>query len=740
MTKIKMIIAIMIFALLAASCSTSQQDPSQMPDQASSTQSSSTQPTSDVSPPTEEPERTLTVTRMDGTQEEVPYRITGYASLLEQHLESGLWTESEGLITLLKLFTGEIDRSEIPDAQYLVTRGGTGIVRLAYEYLAREDADPQAAAEMERLLAQLFPSEETLAEISQPAEPTRSSRSPHLGAPNPQASPGTCQRLASSGFDDQYFSEENCYIYKQVKVGSYFYRVYYPAWWQGEDKLQLVDAALEALEHSAETYKTLGDMKDINLLFSLLPDPEDTPGDVSLGVQQPAGKFSACQLTLFPAADESGLKTFQQTIAHEAFHCFQDWNFSSSGYEANAWWLEGSAEYFSNVAYPKTNSEHAWLDDFDTNSVNNSLLEMDYENFLFFQYAGNRYGNAGTIELLKKLADGSGSATALANFSDMETVFQEFVVAYMSRGIKDSSGDRIREPNPVVIRKEPIDKEGEESFQVEAFVAGRFTLAYKQEKRFLEQTEGSGEGKHSAAKFKERQDPGKWSDIPPEIRSTCKDDLLYSLVVTTVKPGNTYTQEITVDKVENAECDPCLLGIWQVDNNSFEAFVRRSLTQAGGLSGLPSGATPTFDVRGSQLVEFREEGDLLTRRVGFEIQVGAAGYSSFVTTVNAQGSGIYISDGEELEIYDLTDYVSQARATMDGVDISVNLTPVGTTYNFFGNTGVGPGAGGQTNLQETGGAYTCNEDTFTFTQEGLGQMLFLRVDKILPTPVPTASP
>jgi len=740
MTKKKLITAVLFFALLAGACSASNQGSNRSPAEDSTAPESTSLSPSSSAAPTAEPERTITVTRLDGTQEEVPYRITGYASLLEQHLESGLWTESEGLITLLKLFSGEIKRSEIPDAQYLVTRGGTGIVRLAYEYLAREDADPEAAAEMDRLLAQLFPSQETLAEISRPAEPTRSSRSPHLGAPNPQASPGTCQRLASSGFDSRYFSEENCYIYQEVKVGSYFYRVYYPAWWQGEDQEQLVDAALEALEHSAETYKTLGDMKDINLLFSLLPDPDDPPGDVSAGVQQPAGKFSACQLTLFPAADNSGLKTFQQTIAHEAFHCFQDWNFSSSGYEANAWWLEGSAEYFSNVAYPDVNSEHGWLGDFDRNSVNNSLLEMEYENFLFFQYAGNRYGNAGTIELLKKLAAGSGSASALANFSDMETVFQEFVVAYMSRGITDSDGKSIRVVNPAVIRKEPIDKEGEESFQVSAFVAGRFTLAYKQEKRFLEQTEGSGEGKHSAAKFKERQDPGKWSDIPPEIRSTCKDDLLYSLVVTTVKPGNTYTQEITVDKVENAECDPCLLGTWQVDNNSFEAFVRRSLTQAGGISGLPSGAIPTFDVRGSQLIEFREEGDLLTRRVGFEIEVGASGYPSFVTTVNAQGSGIYSSDGEELEIYNLMDYVSRARATMDGVDISVNLTPVGTTYNFFGQTGTGPGAGGQTNLQETGGAYTCSEDAFTFTQEGLGEMLFLRVDKILPTPVPTASP
>lgn len=177
-----------------------------------------------------------------------------------------------------------------------------------------------------------------------------------------------------------------------------------------------------------------------------------------------------------------------------------------------------------------------------------------------------------------------------------------------------------------------------------------------------------------------------------------------------------------------------------MDNNSFEAYIQRALTQQGGIPGMPSGAAPTFEINGSQLVEFREEGDLLTRRVGFEIEVGASGYPSFVTVVNAQGSGTYTADGEELEVTDLSDYVSQARATMDGVDISINLTPGVTTYNFFGQTGTAPGSGGKDKLQETGGPYTCGEDAFTFTQGGLGELLFIRVERILPTPVPTASP
>ena len=111
---------------------------------------------------------------------------------------------------------------------------------------------------------------------------------------------------------------------------------------------------------------------------------------------------------MFPAAKENGMDAFMQAIAHEAFHCFQDWNFDRPAYNNNAWWLEGSAEFFSNVVYQDKNNEYVYLEDFDDHSINKSLLQMDYENFLFFQYLANRMGEMGAINLLEALQNGGG--------------------------------------------------------------------------------------------------------------------------------------------------------------------------------------------------------------------------------------------------------------------------------------------------------------------------------------------
>jgi hypothetical protein len=50
---------------------------------------------------------------------------------------------------------------------------------------------------------------------------------------------------------------------------------------------------------------------------------------------------------------------FMQTIAHEMFHCYQVWNFpeqADDAWSVQDWWGEGTANYFSNVVWPKVNA------------------------------------------------------------------------------------------------------------------------------------------------------------------------------------------------------------------------------------------------------------------------------------------------------------------------------------------------------------------------------------------------
>ncbi len=693
-------------------------------------------PTQEVAAP-----QTVSVLRVDGSEEQILYQITSYAALLRQKMESGEWTEAEGLIQLLRLFTGEISQAEVPGSEIVLAQGGTGIVRWAEDYINADGSNPEDVAEMERLLAKIFPTADMLDQISVPSGETGSLSAVHLAKPATQATETSCQTLASQGFDSKYYDGDHCYVYDEAQVNGHKYRVYYPTWWQGQDdKKTIIDSALLALVDSAATFNAFGTFEDVNLMVSMLPYPDDTETSVTDALQSftPAG--SACPLTVFPDSASTGMDYFKQTIAHEAFHCFQDWNFNTVPYDPNAWWLEGSAEFFSNVVYPSNNAEYGFLGQFDTASVNSSLQQMDYENFIFFQYAANHYTESGVIDLLNKLGNASGSAATLAGHDNMDAVFQEFVVAYMSTGVADTGGGFIKVAVPSVTRTETVDEEGEESFTTSAFVASRYTLKYKQEKRFLQTPSAEGTGKHSAAKYILRVDPSKWSDIPPEIRSTCDDDLLYSLVVTTTDTGSAFTQKINVDEVQDAECDPCLLGVWEVDNDSFEQFILGIIENQGGIPNMPGGAELILEITGSNYVEFLEEGDLTTRRDAYTISIGITGYTTFDTVIDSQGTATYTADGETMEVTNAVDYVNSIQASVSGVPISINQTPGASTYNFFGTTASGPGLDPSDGPQETSGSYVCTEETLTLDQEAYGELLFNRVEKILPTPVPTASP
>ena len=70
----------------------------------------------------------------------------------------------------------------------------------------------------------------------------------------------------------------------------------------------------------------------------------------------------------------------------------------------------------------------------------------------------------------------------------------------------------------------------------------------------------------------------------------------------------------------------------------------------------------------------------------------------------------------------------------------MSQTPGATTVNIFGQTADVPGASGAgvgDGPQQASGTYVCDEETLTVDQPDYGELLFDRVDEILPTPIPT---
>lgn len=632
----------------------------------------------------------VTLNKLDGTEEVVPRTYTSFSDLLYAKVEKGEWSQGEGLVSILKYFLGEAAIQDHPEFEFVLEENGTGILRLAHEFIKQNPDDFEIVNELDRLISQMKPSEEILELISQEANETSQIGNAKTAMLNKQASAESCENLQQSGFDMVYFSGEPCYFYQEAMVNGHTYRIYYPSYWHGDDRAKpTIDHGLFGLTDSVSTYATFGDVYDINLIISLSVYPE---GNEVLGVQHGTTGKETCPITLFRTINEMSYDDYKQSIAHEVFHCFQDWNTPTSEYETNGWWLEGSAEFFSNLVYPMVNYEHRFLSSFDADSVRTPIDKMSYENFIFFQHLGNEHGAEEVINLLKLLATSNGSNSTLASFGNMAGTFQDFVVAYMSTGILDTGGGMISVGNPTVVKTEVIDQEEEKKFNTQPFVATRYRMNYKKEKRFLQTPKEGGSGKYSTAENKIRNDISNWSALPPEIRSECEDDVLYVLVTTTTEVGETYELIANIDKMEKAECDPCLLGVWAVNNPSYEEFLVRMFNSQGSLEGFPPGTQIVVDVEGKYYLEFKEERELKSRRYEFSITMGASGFPGFTTTIDSQGIGKYSTqDGKKLDVFDHLDTVNQVKGSMDGLPISVTMMPGSGTASMFGVTGEAPG-------------------------------------------------
>jgi hypothetical protein len=85
----------------------------------------------------------------------------GYVDNLLVKVEAGEWTRGEGLVATLGWFAGEVEAASVLRHPELVGFAGTGMIRMAREYL-EGGPDTEAKAEIGRLLEYLFPSRERL--------------------------------------------------------------------------------------------------------------------------------------------------------------------------------------------------------------------------------------------------------------------------------------------------------------------------------------------------------------------------------------------------------------------------------------------------------------------------------------------------------------------------------------------------------------------------------------------------
>jgi hypothetical protein len=359
---------------------------------------------------------------------------------------------------------------------------------------------------------------------------------------------------------------------------------------------------------------------------------------------------------------------------------------------------------------------------------------MDYQNFIFFQYLGNMLGDEELLDVLEDMSRSTtiaNQASILAAYPNMPQLFQDFIVATMSEGVTDSGGGQIVQQNFSVIDQLTVDAEGEYELRIDPFVAGRYSLRYLQERRFLQEAMEEG-ALYDVALVPAYQNRSAWGELPPEIRSSCQSDEIYAVAVTSVSDAGSFNADVT--ELEEASCDPCVLGTWDMDTESFARLLEEAIA-AGALPELPSGGMIDIEVEPHLYYQFDEEGQITSQRDSFTTVIISPGEPPVRTIVDAQGIGTYSADGEVMEVSGMTFQIGAVQVLVDGVDVSAFMTPDTSTFTFFGDSGSGPGLGESAGIDSSSVNYVCTDESLEMTSPE-GVVSFTRVDLVLPTPIP----
>ena len=645
---------------------------------------------------------TRTMVDLDGEQVEVPDRPADLLAAVAVGVEAGRWSEPEGIVMALEGAVGVSEAVEGLTAADVESVEVTGLARRAAD-LVRDPATPDDdRAALEAALRFVTPTQAVLDAISEPAS-SASAASAALGrtgrggavvqvaAVDVDDLDGGCRDVASMGFSPGLDTGEACYLYTEDVVQGHRLRVYHPVAWRDDaDRMALVETTLDGLATSTVVFGALATVGDVNAVFSLADSGN------AFASQMYFDLAGACPVTIFPSASTRGDAPYLQTIAHEVFHCVQDRTFTTSPYATHKWWLEGSATYFSNVVYPATNTEHRWTPGFDQRSATGPLTDMAYETTVFWQYLANRWGDQQVIAALDRLADNGARTSALASFDGMDQLWQDFVVAFVADAVLDTGGGTVGGATTV---SSITDVTGAQQVVGDAvpFVATRFAWRYRDQMRFVQQHVPAPP--HAAVRRANVTDTAAWAALPDEIRSGCDHPETYIVVSTSVDRELTFLADVT--EFELAECDPCLLGPWEMQLATFESYMGNVFASLGDV---PQGMA--MEMSGHYYVAFDAEGGLRSVRQPLSIRVHVGGNPLPPTVITGQDTGQYTTDGTTLVVSGLQ---GAAEASM-------------------GNVTVGPFAStGPDGAQAT---YRCDEDLLTITDPSYGPITFDRIEEI----------
>ena len=484
----------------------------------------------------------------------------GLIDALQAQVDSGAITREQAVVSGLQIVAGEVDPAAA-FAEVPTSMEGSGVAFDAQRYLLYGQ-DEATKTEISRLLPILAPRPETLLPVSV----QEGAAHPGVRGLARPAAQESCADLYAKGFPPG--SSAECFVIRETQIGQSTVQIFLPS----AEKPQgyspaFADAAQQAVADSLAVYSQLQVpgratvLKDIQVVFSLL---DSARGTTLATVPTDPGQ-EPCQVILFPllfSISQDDPSAFQQTVAHEVFHCFQVWNFPALAQNAlwsvQDWWGESTATYFSNVVYPQANAEWGWIEDWSYNSGASPLVYNSYDNFGFFQDLANRVGNDGLLEMIQSLEpaaleDEQAQAARLAEYPGIEDLFTEYAVAFMDGTIVDASGETIPTAPAFVLPMYRIDAADDAliPFGASPFTVTRYGVTFGSRQAYDLQPMVALSG---YAGLRPINDVGQWMDLPAQIQGACTPRRYYVLMANTAPSSDDLGFGLTVTAGEPMDC------------------------------------------------------------------------------------------------------------------------------------------------------------------------------------------
>jgi len=641
---------------------------------------SQTQPAAPVSPvslqetPTLAAGNTPVPTPQSADFESLSLPPADYGDIFETRIASGEWTQEEGLVTLLKLFAGELTLDETAiDTSTFVEFEATGIQVRAADYL-KNGSDEATKAEITRLLQLIVPSSEALLRYSQE---DNGQGKVYPGAAMKLAAPlaqQDCAALWAAGFPAPTDSGSfPCFLANSQRIGGRTYQVFFPTMWMGDAaKAPYYEMTRQAIADSVPVMRRYGDMRSIYFVFNYAAHPTSPMTTLASTFWGYFQVGEACPVIIWPALLALSEAEFKQTIAHEIFHCFSAFNLRDQMFGAGSdmdWWQESGAEYFSNLVYPSTDYEYRFLAEFNERSNTTPLVSMTYQNFLFIQFLGNELGPEGVIDFFRSMPTQPGidkQLAALADYPDMANLFEEFTQKFLDNRIQDTSG-AIKPYTPLTPPLNVSQLTGGPGLY-KPFVLRRYNVFFPMGTNYMVTHPDSPADVRIG--YRPSWAPGFWS---PEasVEAGCDDMnmILYTIGTGRVNQPGQFPIALTEEPMS---CnDACLVGQWQLDNNSYANYAAPLLLRPDPSTRPNPNGARLKSVEGVSYLSFTNDGGLLQDFNDFVISVtldaiennlGQQVAPQMQVTMHGRLFGIYQATGTSLD------------ATLTGSNLSVSAS------------------------------------------------------------------